>query len=185
MTLLILSSLASDTLLTTPIHAFLLTLQQPQLCDLKCTPGQSLGSYQASQHQKPKYFPLFLNNCDIATVQSHKYLGLICINDSQWTTNILMYLQKAWQRFGNCRFVIFMPYRSSFEKKNNVNCLNLTSSWIVLCCLRQLLERHGDSIEAARIVRGATKMQRPNSSIRSRLGTFGFEPIHRFCHTNK
>ena len=105
--------------------------------------------------------PLFMQDCQITEVESHKHLGLYLSNDCTWHEHINYITEKAWYRINILRKLKFNLDRKSLET-------------IYLTFIRPLLE-YGDIIwdnctqqekteldkiqnEAARIATGATKL---------------------------
>ena len=128
------------------------------------------------KQNKPSHPPIYLNNCEISTVKTHKHLGLSLSEDARWANHISQSLQKAWQRIGILRSLKFKLNRNCLEKMYNsfVRPLLEYSDVVWDNCSNQLKsELESVQNEAARIVTGATKL----CNINSLLSDLGWEPL--------
>lgn len=144
------------------------------LVDFNATKTESL--LFSKKRNRPIHPPLVMNNTPIATVKTHKHLGINFSDDAKWKEHITAVLNKAWRRLGILRTYKFLVSRKCLEK-------------MYITFIRPLLE-YGDvvwnncntelknqiesvQVEAARIVTGATKL----CNIQSLLSDLGWETL--------
>ena len=71
-----------------------------------------LVSRKINKHHHP---PLFMQDCQITEVESHKHLGLYLSNDCTWHEHINYITEKAWYRINILRKLKFNLDRKSLE----------------------------------------------------------------------
>ena len=140
-----------------------------------------LVSRKINKHHHP---PLFMKDCQITEVESHKHLGLYLSNDCTWHEHINYIKEKAW-------------YRINILRKLKLNLDRKSLETIYLTFIRPLLE-YGDIIwdnctqqekteldkiqnEAARIATGATKLV----SIEALYKEIGWETLEQRRNNHK
>ena len=90
-------------------------------------PSKTESMLFSRKKDKSQHPPLLMNDTPIATVRSHKHLGLSFSEHAKWTVHISAMINKAWTSIGLLRSLKFVLSRLSLEK-------------MYICFIRPLLE---------------------------------------------
>ena len=110
---------------------------------------------------KPPHPHLYMDNTQITEVSDHRHLGLVFSSDCRWHNYIVTVVGKAWQRINVLRSFKFRLDRSSLERMYVSfirPVLEYSGSVWNNCTLNDKKSLEAVSIEAMRIITGATKL---------------------------
>ena len=110
---------------------------------------------------KLQHPPLLMGDTPIATVKSHKHMGLSFSEDVKWNIHISAMVNKAWTRIELLRSLKCVLSRSSLEKMY-MYFIRPRLEYAEIICDNCSVEMHNDGeavqIEGARSATGATKL---------------------------